>query len=103
MSPPQHRRELYLSNNPLTRPHPLEPGLLRKNWPITTPDPIRALLFIDIDTFREKTHVLRYCWRIYFKVLEVLFLGSVSHAFLPSKKAWGIHKFRHFCIRQQYL
>src|SRR5215510_2639303 len=45
---------------------------------------------------------LGYCWRIYFKVLEVLFLASVSHAFLPSKQACGIHKFRHFCIRQQY-
>src|SRR5262249_19053746 len=44
----------------------------------------------------------RYCWRIYFKVLEVLFLASVSHAFLPSKQACGIHKFRHFGIRQQY-
>jgi len=44
-----------------------------------------------------------YCWRIYFKVLEVLFLASVSHAFLPSEQACGIHKFRHFCIRQQYL
>jgi Transposase domain (DUF772) len=26
MSPQQHRRELYLSKNPLTRPLPLEPG-----------------------------------------------------------------------------
>jgi len=31
-----------------------------------------------------------------FKVLEVLFLAQVSQAFLPSKKACGIHKFRHF-------
>ena len=46
--------------------------------------------------------LMNYCWRIYFKVLEVLFLASVSHAFLPSKQACGIHKFRHFCIRQQY-
>src|SRR5262245_36650587 len=27
MSPQQHRRERYLSKNPLTRPLPLEPGL----------------------------------------------------------------------------
>jgi hypothetical protein len=37
-----------------------------------------------------------------FKVLEVLFLGEVSPAFLPSKKACGIHKFRPFGVRQQY-
>ena len=37
-----------------------------------------------------------YCWRTYFKVLGVLFLGEVSPAFLPSKKACGTHKFRHF-------
>ena len=29
MSPQQHKRELYLSKNPLTRPLPLEPGLER--------------------------------------------------------------------------
>src|SRR4029453_8065063 len=29
-----------------------------------------------------------YCWRISFKVLAVLFLASVSQAFLPSKQAW---------------
>src|SRR5215510_15768139 len=28
-----------------------------------------------------------YCWPTYLKVLEVLFLGGVSSAFLPSKKA----------------
>jgi hypothetical protein len=27
-----------------------------------------------------------YCWSTSFKVLEVLFLGEVSSAFLPSKK-----------------
>jgi len=37
-----------------------------------------------------------------FKVLEVLFLAYVSQAFLPSKKACGIHKFQHFRVRQQY-
>jgi hypothetical protein len=37
-----------------------------------------------------------YCWRIYFKVLEVLLLAHVSRAFWPSKKACGTHKFRHF-------
>ena len=44
----------------------------------------------------------RYCWRIYFKVLEVLFLGEVFPAFLPSKKACGIYQFRHLGVRQQY-
>src|SRR6266446_10460283 len=44
-----------------------------------------------------------YCWRIYFKVLGVLFLGEVSPAFLPSKKACGTHKFRHLGVDQQYL
>ena len=29
-------------------------------------------------------------------VLEVLFLGKVSSAFLPSKQTCGAHKFRHF-------
>jgi len=38
----------------------------------------------------------RYCWSSCFKVLGVLFLGEVSSVFLPSKKACGIHKFRHF-------
>jgi hypothetical protein len=37
-----------------------------------------------------------YCWRTPFKVLGVLFLGKVFPAFLPSKKACGTHKFRHF-------
>jgi hypothetical protein len=37
-----------------------------------------------------------YCWRMYFKVLEVLFLVSVSQAFLPSKKAYGTHHFGTF-------
>src|SRR5262245_16297050 len=46
--------------------------------------------------------LMGYCWQIYFKVLEVLFLASVSHAFLPSKQACGAHPFRHFCIRQRY-
>ena len=45
---------------------------------------------------------IRYCWRIYFKALEVLYLMQVSQAFLPSKKACGIHKFRHFRVLQQY-
>src|SRR4029453_18205310 len=34
-----------------------------------------------------------YCWRTSFKVLEVLFLGEVSSAFLPSKKACWAHQF----------
>src|SRR4029453_14636445 len=40
--------------------------------------------------------LMSYCWRIYFKVLGVLFLAHVSHAFWPSKKACGIRQFRHF-------
>ena len=43
-----------------------------------------------------------YCWRISFKVLEVLPLASASPALLPSKQACGIHTFRHFWVRQQY-
>src|SRR5262249_1776561 len=37
-----------------------------------------------------------YCWRTHCKVLAVPFLGEFSSAFLPSKKACGIHKLRHF-------
>ena len=44
-----------------------------------------------------------YCWRTYFKVLDVLFLACVSPAFLPSKKACGTDTFRHFGVRQQYV
>ena len=33
--------------------------------------------------------LIRYWWRIYFKVLEVRFLASVSQVFLPSKQAYG--------------
>jgi hypothetical protein len=44
----------------------------------------------------------RYCWRTYFKVLGVLFLGKISPAFSPSKKACGTHQFRHLGVRQQY-
>src|SRR5215831_9815195 len=36
-----------------------------------------------------------------FTVLGVLFLGEVSPAFLPSKKACWTHQFRHFWVRQQ--
>src|SRR5215211_7858808 len=43
-----------------------------------------------------------YCWRISFKVLEVLFLGHVSQAFLPSKQACRRHTLRHLRVRQQY-
>jgi hypothetical protein len=43
-----------------------------------------------------------YCWRTYFEVLDVPFLVCVSPAFLPSKKACGTDKFRHFGVRQQY-
>jgi hypothetical protein len=37
-----------------------------------------------------------YCWRTYFTVLGVPFLGEVSSAFLPSKKACRTHKFGTF-------
>src|SRR5262249_41031932 len=37
-----------------------------------------------------------------FKVLRVLFLGEVSSAFLPSKKAYWTPKFRHLGVDQQY-
>jgi hypothetical protein len=37
-----------------------------------------------------------YCWRIYFKVLEALFLASVSQAFLPSKEHVGYTNFGTF-------
>src|SRR4030095_12030485 len=43
-----------------------------------------------------------YCWPTSFKVLEVLFLGGISSAFLPSKKACWTHKFRHMGGGQQY-
>ena len=43
-----------------------------------------------------------YCWRIYFTVLAVLFLASVSQAFLPSKKAYWAHQFRYLGVGQQY-
>src|SRR5262245_1544267 len=45
---------------------------------------------------------MNYCWPTYFKVLEVLFLGGVSSAFLPCKKAYYAHKFRHVGVGQQY-
>jgi hypothetical protein len=45
---------------------------------------------------------MTYCWRIYFKVLAVLFLGEVSPAFLPSKQACWTCKFRHLGVGQQY-
>ena len=44
----------------------------------------------------------RYCWRTYFKVLAVLFLASDSPAYMPSKKACRIYRFRHFWVRPQY-
>src|SRR4029450_4359840 len=37
-----------------------------------------------------------------FKVLRVLFLGEISSAFLPSKKACWAHQFRYLGVRQQY-
>ena len=43
-----------------------------------------------------------YCWPTSFKVLGVLFLGAVSSAFLPSKKACWTPKFRPWGVGQQY-
>jgi hypothetical protein len=43
-----------------------------------------------------------YCWPTSFKVLRVLFLGAVSSAFLPSKKACWAHQFRYVGVGQQY-
>ena len=37
-----------------------------------------------------------------FKVLEVLLLGEVCSAFLPSKKACWAHQFRYLGVGQQY-
>jgi len=45
MSPQRHRRELYLSKNPLTQPLPLEPGFLLLCAAGRTPTEIAALLF----------------------------------------------------------
>jgi hypothetical protein len=69
-----------------------------------------TVLIFDVysDTYSQQSHTGKaqksggYCWRIYFKVLEVLFLGEVFPAFLPSKKARGIYQFRHLGVRQQY-
>src|SRR5262245_25126995 len=52
MSPHQHRRELSLSNNPLTRPLPLEPGLQQRKEalrPILMHLPPRIFLLGVID------------------------------------------------------
>jgi hypothetical protein len=43
-----------------------------------------------------------YCWSTSFKVLGVLFLGEISSAFLPSKKAGWAHQFRSWVVGQQY-
>src|SRR5205823_9554455 len=37
-----------------------------------------------------------YCWPTFFKVLGVLFLGEVSLAFWPSKKACWAHQFQYW-------
>ena len=39
-----------------------------------------------------------YCWSFHFKVLGVLFLGEVSSAFLPSKKAWHWFSWMGICF-----
>src|SRR5205823_11219720 len=43
-----------------------------------------------------------YCWPTSFKVLGVLFLGEVSLAFWPSKKACWAHQFQYLGVGQQY-
>jgi hypothetical protein len=43
-----------------------------------------------------------YCWSTSFNVLGVLFLGEVSSAFLPSKKASWTPKLRHLGVGQHY-
>ena len=45
---------------------------------------------------------MNYCWPTSFKVLEVLFLGEVSSAFLPSKKTYRAPQFRYWGVDQQY-
>ena len=51
----------------------------------------------------QRSHLsLGYCWPTYFNVLGVLFLGEVSSAFLPSKKASWTLKFRLLGVGQQY-
>src|SRR5262252_6305189 len=42
-----------------------------------------------------------YCCPISFKVLGVLYLGEVSSALLPSKKADWAHQFRYWGVGQQ--
>src|SRR4029434_2905039 len=60
------------------------------------------------DIYRQHSHTGKsrkssgYCWPTSFKVLEVLFLGEVSSAFLPSKKACWAHQFRYLGVGQQY-
>jgi hypothetical protein len=64
---------------------------------------VQILFFEEsMDEFSPFQRSIGYCWRISFKVLGVLFIAEVSPAFLPSKKAYGIHKFQHFWVRQQY-
>jgi hypothetical protein len=43
-----------------------------------------------------------YCWSTPFNVLGVPFLGAVSPAFLPYKKAYWAHQFRYLGVDQQY-
>ena len=50
--------------------------------------------------FLKKTP--RYCWPTPFKVRRVLFLGGISSAFLPSKKASWAHQFSYLRVGQQY-
>jgi hypothetical protein len=52
--------------------------------------------------FQSVAKTGRYCWSTLFKVLEVRFLGTVSSAFLPSKKASWTLKFRPLEVGQQY-
>src|SRR5438067_9414376 len=75
---------------------------VRSHSHIGLSEPKRELLDVvwcESRTLSQKSE--GYCWPTYFKVLEVLFLGEVSPAFLPSKQACWTHKFRHLGVGQQ--
>src|SRR4030095_9049277 len=58
------------------------------NGALITPicrSPFAERLFSSTDQSHKTSG---YCWPTLFKVRGVLFLGEVSSAFLPSKKAW---------------
>jgi hypothetical protein len=75
----------------------LDPAVYSKGRQVTLAE---LVLGTRTDTVGEITY--GYCWPTSFKVLEVLFLGEVSSAFLPSKKACWAHQFRYLGVGQQY-